>query len=270
MDKEVLSSEERQAQEAVALSEIIVLRDSYAMAPESLFFAGGGTSLSRMDVHLYLIRHPQGDVLFDLGTPSAETVKARYRFVLHEKRGLAELLASAGSSLERIKTVIVSHLHWDHFNENARLLPNASFYVQREEARDAAAPSDPDEYDRRHVTLVCGELYRRFSFVDGDRQLLPGIRLISLPGHTVGMQGAVVRTRVGDVVLASDVVFTYRNYEEGVPIGIYVDKGALLASMERIKNEGDIVLPQHDEQVFTRFPGGRIGGMNVSGSGRGH
>jgi N-acyl homoserine lactone hydrolase len=41
--------------------------------------------------------------------------------------------------------------------------------------------------------------------VDGELELLPGLRLASAPGHTRGMQAVVVETGEGAVVVGGDV-----------------------------------------------------------------
>jgi glyoxylase-like metal-dependent hydrolase (beta-lactamase superfamily II) len=57
----------------------------------------------------------------------------------------------------------------------------------------------------------------RVVFVDGEREILPGIRVVKVGGHTAGMQIVTVQTERGQAVLASDASHYYRNLEEGFP-----------------------------------------------------
>ena len=46
-------------------------------------------------------------------------------------------------------------------------------------------------------------------FVDGEREILPGIRVVKVGGHTAGMQIVTVQTGRGQAVLASDASHYY-------------------------------------------------------------
>ena len=50
--------------------------------------------------------------------------------------------------------------------------------------------------------------------VDGELELLPGIRLVPAPGHTPGTQVVVVETGGRPVVVAGDLAVTFDELDE--------------------------------------------------------
>lgn len=96
-----------------------------------------------------------------------------------------------------------------------------------------------------------------------EREIVEGVRLIPLPGHTPGTIGVVVETDKGPYVIAGDAVPKYGNLkgspEERLPYlmsGIYTDMVAMWKSFEIIDEivEHDFlrVIPGHDPLVFQK------------------
>ena len=68
----------------------------------------------------------------------------------------------------------------------------------------------------------------RVVFVDGARELAPGISVHHIGGHTDGHQAVRVWTERGWLVLASDAVHFYANMTEQNPFPIVYDVGAMI------------------------------------------
>ena len=83
--------------------------------------------------------------------------------------------------------VVNTHLHFDHCGGN-HLFADRPIYVQRRELDDARSE---DDYTIREWVEGPGV---RYMPVDGELDLLPGLRLVPAPGHTRGMQVVVVET----------------------------------------------------------------------------
>ncbi len=75
----------------------------------------------------------------------------------------------------------------------------------------------------------------RVRFHDGASELAPGITLHKVGGHTKGLQVVCVKTRRGDVVLASDAAHLYANMERRHPFPIVVDVDDYLAAFDTIE-----------------------------------
>jgi N-acyl homoserine lactone hydrolase len=141
----------------------------------------------------YLLRHPKGVVLFDTGIgeghPEAEAI---YRPV---RRPFEGALAIAGARLEEIDVVINCHLHFDHSGNNFRF-PGLPIFVQSIERENAQEP------DYTIPEVVIDFPGARPELIEGETEILPGIRIVPTPGHTTGHQSLIVETDSGVVILA--------------------------------------------------------------------
>jgi glyoxylase-like metal-dependent hydrolase (beta-lactamase superfamily II) len=75
--------------------------------------------------------------------------------------------------------------------------------------------------------------------------IAPGVRVLSTPGHSPDSISVVVRAEE-TVVLAGDALPTMGNYLKKVPPALHTDRNLALASMIRIMEIADIVVPGHD------------------------
>ena len=107
--------------------------------------------------------------------------------------------------------------------------------------------------------------------VEGDTDILPGIRLLSVPSHTEGMQVVVVSTTKGRAAIVSDLGDHYRYWYPADPRATAHPQrsltGAFLtgnirssserdwqAAMRRVLDNADIVIPAHDFRIPVRVP----------------
>jgi N-acyl homoserine lactone hydrolase len=144
----------------------------------------------RMPVCVHVIDHPGGRVLVDTGMtevhPAAADMDPRL-FPLSEQ----------DIDLAGIDLVVNTHLHFDHCGGN-HLFAGKPIYVQRRELEDARTK---DAYTIREWVDAPGVEYVP---VDGELELLPGLRLVPAPGHTDGSQVVVVETGGRPVVVVGD------------------------------------------------------------------
>jgi N-acyl homoserine lactone hydrolase len=152
-----------------------------------------GTGSPRLEAVLgYLVRHPNGLLLFDTGIGVADPeTESRYPTL---RRPLLPTLRQAGTAPDDIRLVVNCHLHIDHCGGNP-LFPRRPIITQRVEL-DAA--HDPD-YTAADLIDFPGATYEQ---LDGEAELLPGVWVIPTPGHTEGHQSLIVRCGDGTVILA--------------------------------------------------------------------
>jgi N-acyl homoserine lactone hydrolase len=144
----------------------------------------------RMPVYVHVVEHPDGRVLVDTGMtelhPDGADMDPRLRPLSEQDFDLAS-----------IDMVVNTHLHFDHCGGNG-LFAGRPIYIQRRELEDARTL---DDYTIREWVDQPGVTYEP---VDGDLELLPGVRLVAAPGHTPGSQIVVVETREGREIIAGD------------------------------------------------------------------
>ena len=154
----------------------------------------------RLPIFVHLIDHPDGRVLVDTGVTEQHPALADM-----EPRLIP--LSEQDIDLASIDLVVNTHLHADHCGGN-HLFAGTPILVQRVELEDAL---HEEGYTLREWVQAPGVEYVE---VDGEREVLPGVRLLAAPGHTRGSQLVVVDTEDGPVVIAGDTAVWDGELEE--------------------------------------------------------
>lgn len=179
-------------------------------------------------MHGFVLKHAGGAILVDTGVGAPDAVLREWQVV---NRRVAEALGEADLSPADIGLVINTHLHFDHCGQNA-VFAHAPFYVQRAEL-DWARAAQPE---LREWFDFAGA---RFELLDGDSQIVPGVRVIATPGHTVGHQCVVVEGAGGTEILIGDAAYRSEIYQEPgrrpLPEGQASDEEAWLSSLDRLR-----------------------------------
>ena len=143
-----------------------------------------------MPVYVHIINHPDARVLVDTGMtqlhPAVADMDPRI-YPLNEQ----------DFDIRSVDIVVNTHLHFDHCGGN-HLFARKPTYVQRQELDDARNENDytiPEWVDPPGMHYVP---------VDGELELLPGLRLLPAPGHTRGSQVVVIDGDEGPTVIAGD------------------------------------------------------------------
>jgi len=154
----------------------------------------------RWPVYVHVIDHPDGRVLVDTGMTELHPAVADMDPRLFP-------LGTQGFDVAAIDLVVSTHLHFDHCGGN-HLFAGRPIYVQRQELEDARSK---DDYTIRAWVEAPGV---RYVPVDGQHELLPGLRLVRAPGHTRGSQVVVVETGGRPVVVGGDVAVRFSELDE--------------------------------------------------------
>jgi N-acyl homoserine lactone hydrolase len=153
----------------------------------------------RMPIYVHLIDHPEGRVLVDTGMTESHPLLADMDPRLRP-------LSEQDLDLAGIDMVVNTHLHGDHCGGN-HLFAGKPIYVQRAELDDARSQ---DDYSIREWVEPPGVDYTP---VDGELELLPGVRLVPAPGHTRGIQVVVVGAE-RPIVVCGDVAVWHGELDE--------------------------------------------------------
>jgi glyoxylase-like metal-dependent hydrolase (beta-lactamase superfamily II) len=148
-----------------------------------------------------LVETPAGRVLVETGIGERLDDKTR------EMRGydgpsVVPALEAAGFAADTVDVVAMSHLHFDHAGgllrtDGSRAFSRASIVAQRAEWEVALSdnPRVLASYVQPELTLVRD--WGAEGWVDGERELLPGVSVVPTGGHSAGHQAIVVRSGVG-------------------------------------------------------------------------
>jgi N-acyl homoserine lactone hydrolase len=196
-------------------------------------------------VHGFVVLFPGGAALVDTGAGGPQRWLDDWRVV---NRSVADALDELDLTPGDVGLVINTHLHFDHCGQNA-VFKHAEFYVQRAELERARveSPKLTDWFDFMNA---------RFELLDGDAEVLPGLRVIATPGHTVGHQSVLVESADGlSDALVGDAAYKPRLYldpaTDDLPEGQARDVESWRASVGRIRSEApDRVHFCHDTEVI--------------------
>jgi glyoxylase-like metal-dependent hydrolase (beta-lactamase superfamily II) len=245
---------------AAAVYEVYAIR--YATVPNfpvAALIAGTDTS-RRLDIAMmvWLLKANGRSVLVDAGFHRPDLIQ-RWKPVDYLEPSAA--VARAGTRAADVTDIIVSHVHWDHF-DGVDLFPNATIWIQREEYEhhvDSAGQPLNRAIDAPNAMLLA-RLRRegRVRLVDGDAQeIIPGVTVYTGGKHTYQSQYAAVRIAEGTVVLASDNMYLYENLDKHLPIAQTLDSASNLRAQDRMRTLASslrLIVPGHDPAVFERFP----------------
>lgn len=211
-----------------------------------------------MDYFVWVLDNGTDRIVVDTGY-EAEEAASRGRPILRDP---ARALIALDLDPERVETVIITHLHYDHAGGLTRY-PGATFHVQASEMAFATGPCmcNPDirmPYTADHVCDMIRHVFSgRVVFHDGDAQVAPGVTVHRIGGHSRGLQAVRVMTATGPLCLASDAAHYYENFEAGKLFPIVVDRADMVQGFTRIVElggRGDRVIPGHDPLVRERYP----------------
>ena len=143
-----------------------------------------------MPVYVHVIDHPEARVLVDTGMTQVHPAVADMDPRIYP-------LNEQGFDIGSVDMVVNTHLHFDHCGGN-HLFAGKPTYVQRRELDDAR---NQDDYTIPEWVDPPG---MRYFPVDGELELLPGLRLLPAPGHTRGSQIVVIDGAAGPTIIAGD------------------------------------------------------------------
>jgi len=137
-------------------------------------------------------------VLVDAGVGTKDDPKFRDIFAVEHPESLIEDLAAIGVAPGDITTVAYTHLHFDHCGGGTMkgqdgavrpTFPRAHYLVRRQEWEDATHPNERTRASYLSQNFVAIEKAGQLVLHDDDIEILPGVAMRSLPGHTRGHQG---------------------------------------------------------------------------------
>ncbi|GGC93676.1 MBL fold metallo-hydrolase [Undibacterium terreum] len=256
-----------------AALEFSLIKTSEVSTLEGLSYSGGSYFASTRLQHIaVLVRHPQGDFLFDGGL--GKNIDAQFKdmplwarpfFSYGPVTPARQQLDAAG--LTRIPRIFLSHAHWDHASALVDF-PEAEVWLSEAEKAYLASPHAVSVFPsqiappaiRWHSYAWSDKAVLGFShsldiFGDGSAVLLP------LPGHTPGSVGLLLTTASGrQYFFIGDSVWKSRAIVEEKPkmwiASALVDEDQprtmeTISSLHRVQQQNPLLLiiPAHDAQV---------------------
>jgi glyoxylase-like metal-dependent hydrolase (beta-lactamase superfamily II) len=226
-------------------------------AQDNFLTPGERTGTMRLDFTMWIAR--SGDQVVVIDTGFAAAAGARRGRVLEVRP--ADAVRLLGIQPQEVATVIITHLHYDHAG-NLGDFPTATVVVQAQEM-EYVTGARMGHAALNHFFEVDDvvDMVRRIHagsvrLIDGDAELADGLQVRLIGGHTKGLQVVRIHTQRGWIVLASDAVHYYENFDERNPFPAILDLGQMLDGYDRLVDMAettDHIIPGHDPLVFERY-----------------
>ncbi len=219
-----------------------------------------------LGLNVALIEAAGKRILVDTGMGDKWGEKETRIYGLDHSRTLLTDLADLGLRPADIDLVINSHLHFDHAGGNTRLedgkpvptFPKARYVVQTGEWEDATRPHERNRASYLEENYVPLAERKQLEVVQGEVEVVPGVRVVPVGGHTAYLQTVVVESQGQTLAIPTDLIPTSSHLPlpfimayDLFPVGTLEAKRRLLA---RAVEESWRILFYHDP----RTPVGRV------------
>jgi glyoxylase-like metal-dependent hydrolase (beta-lactamase superfamily II) len=209
-----------------------------------------------MGYYLWVATNGEHTAVIDLGYHEAAGERRGRTLVWHP----ADLLDKIQVDPKTVQHAIATHMHWDHIGGYA-LFPNARLYLQERELQfwtSAKLPEWQSSLEEEELLAVVRLHFRgRLSLCNGSQEIVPGITVHHVGGHTMGSQIVQVETARGAAVVASDAAKLYRNFMENIPQPRSHSVSEQISGYKLIKDLAsteDLIIPGHDPEAMRRLP----------------
>lgn len=207
-----------------------------------------------------------GKILYDLGCDPKgmsehwpESINKITPYYQKENQTLEYQIGLLGLKPEDIRTVILSHMHVDHAGY-LYLFPHAEVIVQEKEFSAALTYAFEQLDQEGHTLYMRQDLTApvdRYTLINGDYEVCPGVKCISLPGHSAGMMGLQIELdHGGTYFFARDAAYLAVNYGPPLlPASFMYNLEDYYASHEKLrkleKETGGKVIFSHDMKQWS-------------------
>lgn len=216
-------------------------------------------------VPCFLIRHPDGDLIWDTGFPEAIAdmpdglALPQMGATVTMRAKLSDQLAELGLSPADIDFVSFSHQHGDHTG-NGNLFVASTWivdaderaYMFSDEARGGQSFEGYAQLENAETVLIEGE---------GDHDVFGdgSVVIVQAPGHTPGHTVLLVRlANAGPVLLTGDMYHLAETRERRLVPTFNTDRAQTLASMDKVEalaaETGARVIRQHVPEDIESLP----------------
>jgi glyoxylase-like metal-dependent hydrolase (beta-lactamase superfamily II) len=212
-----------------------------------------------MDYFVWLVRNEARTVIVDTGFSRAGGEARKRTFLLDLPQTYEKLGIDPSSS----PPIVLTHAHYDHTG-NIDHFPSSDIYLAQDElefwtgvhAGRAQFHHSIEERDLAGIRSALNE--GRLRTFTGSLSLAPGIEIVQVGGHTPGQSIVKVNTSDGVVLLASDAIHFYEEYEDDRPFTYVANLIAMYDAFDTIRameRSGEVqhVVSGHDAGTIGRF-----------------
>lgn len=171
-------------------------------------------NLVPMNTNLFVVETGEHTILCDTGLGTLLDERETKIYAAFEPSRIETGLNEIGFAVEDIDYVLLSHLHLDHSGGAVKQVdgrltprfPNARYIVQKDEWDDAMHPDERTSAVYKVEMLGALEDAGQLVLIDGDEELVSGVRLVKTGGHTAGHMGFEFSSGGETIVYYADII----------------------------------------------------------------
>jgi glyoxylase-like metal-dependent hydrolase (beta-lactamase superfamily II) len=198
------------------------------------------------------------NILVETGMDDKSGEKFETMFAVTRDETVFDGLKHVGLEPDDIDLVINTHLHFDHAGRNTTLqdgqleptFKKARYIVSRQELQDATHTHERNRASYNAHNFVPILEAGLFDEYDGETELLPGLKLVPIPGHNLGQSAVVLEQGEQTLVYTADLLPTTHHVAYPYIMGYDLYPVTTLEVRKRYFPEwaqaGAIICPPHD------------------------
>ena len=162
-------------------------------------------------------------MIIDAGAGNKMDARSTDIYALDRRRNIVDSLGDAGAVLGDIEVALASHLHFDHAGgfttrtdagELRPAFPNARYLVRAQEWEDATHPHERNRASYLQEDFVPLQAAGVLDLVDGDGEVMPGVRVRWTGGHARSHQVIMLESGGRTAVFTADMIPTTAHIDE--------------------------------------------------------
>jgi N-acyl homoserine lactone hydrolase len=259
---------------------IHVIKTGRLVGNETIMRGEGWSSVFRrrrryeFPAHCFIIEHPEGLIAIDTGLTARVRVPASQRRIspsplIETGEEIGPQARAAGLNTEEVQRVVLTHLDWDHAG-GLEHFPNAEVLVHRPEHEFAQKAMgkwryQPKLWPSSFAPTLCDLDPAPYGPFPKSKALTESgdVRLVPIPGHSIGQLGVIVQTDDVALFFAADHALRQDWFVDDYEAGRLLMLGALFfpklaAETSRrihrfIREIPTVFIPSHDADAPARL-----------------
>jgi len=224
-----------------------------------------------LPVYVMIIEHTEGVFIIDAGE-IADVInknyfkssgfianwfdKTQFKFLVKREDEIDKQLESLNISKEKIKAIVLTHLHFDH-TDGIKYFPNTKILVNKNEWEKPFGDLPklyPSWFKPELIELNAQyDVFEKTKYITQSKDII----LVETPGHTYHHCSVIIKADECNIFFAADISYSQQQLLENAFPGNNINNTVAKATYEKVKrfseNHPVVFIPSHDASAAERL-----------------